>query len=118
MPACLTMKPRTTTSPTAACAAFCMALAFLPSRSAQAQTSNQAAAESLFSEARALLKAKRYAEACAKLVVSQRLDPGVGTLLNLALCYEQGGQTASAWATYREAAAAAKTARQLARSQD
>ena len=69
---------------------------------------NNAAAQALFEEARTLIAAGNYAAGCAKLEGSQALDPGAGTQYNLALCYEKSGRTASAWATYLEAAAAYK----------
>jgi hypothetical protein len=69
---------------------------------------NKAAAEALFREGKRLMGEKKYAEACPKFADSQRLDPAAGTLLNLAACYEANGQIATAWATYGDAAAAAK----------
>src|SRR5262249_39330401 len=39
--------------------------------------------------------------------LSEKLDPGVGTLGSLADCYERAGKVASAWTTWRETAVAA-----------
>jgi tetratricopeptide (TPR) repeat protein len=69
--------------------------------------SNKVAAETLFEEGRRLIAQKNPAQACPKFAESQRLDPSPATLLNLGSCYERIGKTASAWATYREAASAA-----------
>jgi hypothetical protein len=65
-------------------------------------------AESLFQEARKLIEAKRYDEACPKLLESHTLAPAVGTLLNLADCYEHAGKLASAWTRFREGVALAQ----------
>jgi hypothetical protein len=75
---------------------------------AQPGESGAAAAESLFQEARKLMDAKRFAEACPKLAASHKLAPAVGTLLNLADCYERNGQLASAWVRFHEAIALAQ----------
>jgi hypothetical protein len=69
---------------------------------------DKAAAQALFDEGRKLMQKGHYAEACPKLESSERLDPGAGTLLNLAACYEKNGQTASAWVTYTDAATASE----------
>jgi hypothetical protein len=74
---------------------------------ATAQGNDSLGAESLFEQGRQLLQTGHYAEACVKLEASQRLDPGVGTLLNLGDCLEKSGRTASAWERFREAASAA-----------
>src|SRR5205823_5224096 len=58
------------------------------------------------------MKEGRYADACAKFQESQRIDPGIGTMLYLADCFEKNGQTASAWSQFLDAAAAARAAGQ------
>jgi serine/threonine-protein kinase len=93
------------------------AFSVAPSTNAQS-ASDKVAAETLFVNARKLLADGKYADACKALAESQRLDPGVGTLLNLGRCYEKMGHTASAWSTYREAAAAARAAHQTVREKN
>jgi hypothetical protein len=72
---------------------------------------DRARASELFREGRARLAAKRYAEACPMLEESQRLDPGGGTLLNVALCHELQGRAATAWSEFNEALAVARSDR-------
>jgi hypothetical protein len=80
-----------------------------------APATQRVSAEALFDDAIRLMKAGKFAEACPKLEDSQKLDPGVGTLLYLGECYEKLGRSASAWATFREAASAAESAGQAKR---
>jgi len=77
---------------------------------AQSSGGSKAAAEALFDDGRKLMTAGKYPQACAKFEASQALDPGVGTSLNLADCYEKMGRTASAWAQFRETMSAARRA--------
>ena len=93
------------------CLAFVLAAGLMAAAidaHAEPSEGGAAAAESLFQEARKLMDAKRYSEACPKLVASQKIAPAVGTLLNLADCYERAGQLASAWARFHEAIALAQ----------
>jgi hypothetical protein len=67
----------------------------------------QSLAQGLFDDARELMEHSLFAEACPKLATSFRLDPATGTLLNLAVCYEQQGKTASAYYAFVNARARA-----------
>jgi hypothetical protein len=93
-------------------AAFLLAaagLAWGASAAAQTSPADTAAAQALFDEAKALMKAGHFDQACPKLEESQRLDAGGGTLLVLGLCYESLGRTGSAWATWNDALSGARS---------
>ncbi len=65
-------------------------------------------AERLFEEGRALMLDHRFEEACPKIAESQRIEPRVGTLLNLAVCHEQTGKVATAWVQYQQVLTSAR----------
>jgi hypothetical protein len=91
------------------------ALVALTPCTALAQATSAAAAEKLFQEGRVLMADGRYVDACPKLAESSRLDPAVGTSLNLAECYEHLDKIASAWVTYKKAETMARRANQQER---
>ena len=75
-------------------------------------TADPAGARVLFAEGRKLMAEKHYDQACPKLEESLRLDSGIGTMFNLADCWEHSGRTASAWGMFLDAASAARAANQ------
>lgn len=75
---------------------------------AEPTAAERSLAAALFDQGRTLMTDGKIDEACIKLNESQRLDPGGGTLLNLALCHEKQGKIATAWTEFREARAMAK----------
>jgi tetratricopeptide (TPR) repeat protein len=84
---------------------------------AEVTAGQRATAEALFQQAAELMEQKKFSEACEQFAASQELDPGLGTTLYLADCYEQAGKTASAWALFQEAADGARRAQQADREQ-
>jgi hypothetical protein len=60
-------------------------------------------ADALFKQAQKLRDAGQLSQACAGFAESQRLDPALGTLLNLADCHADEGKTATASAEFEQA---------------
>jgi hypothetical protein len=77
--------------------------ALLNATPVRAGSGDVAAAQALFDQGKKLMAANKFAEACPKLEESYRLDPALGTVLNLANCYESQGRLASAWSRFIEA---------------
>ena len=75
----------------------------LTARDAAAETSDAAAATALFQRAREAAKSGDYATAVKKLEESYRLDPAVGTLLNLADAHEHLGHLTTAARLFKRA---------------
>jgi hypothetical protein len=67
-------------------------------------------AEQLFRDGRALMERGKTDEACEKFSSSQSLSPALGTLLNLALCREAQGRSATAWSLFAEVESLAQRA--------
>jgi serine/threonine-protein kinase len=85
--------------------ALSLAAAALTGRAgAQPEGTRQQAAEALFQQGRELLDTGNYAPACQRFEASQKLDPGLGTLLFLGECYDKLGKSASAWRAFSDAA--------------
>src|SRR4051794_12229079 len=74
--------------------------------------------DKLFTEAMQLIADEKFAEAIPKLEEAQRIDPGIGTQFNLAICYAKTGHLALAWRNFRQvetlAGAAGKKERAVA----
>ncbi len=84
-------------------------------RSALAAQTDDARAEQRFHDGERLLEARDFEGAADALLESQRLDPQLGTLINLALCHEALGRTASALHEFEVAATWAAERRQADR---
>lgn len=66
----------------------------------EALANDAVAADALFQAGKSLITEKKYAEACSKFDASYKLDPTLGTLLNLADCYEKAARFATSWSTW------------------
>jgi hypothetical protein len=86
----------------------CVASGERGARAEPPSSTREAAAQALFDDAKRLLAERKIDEACRRFEASQQMDPGAGTELNLADCYEQAGQLARAWVTFKSAGADAR----------
>jgi serine/threonine-protein kinase len=75
---------------------------------AAAEAPDVTTASALFAEGREALQANNLNVACQKFSESQRLEPKVGTLLNLAQCKERLGQLIEAARAWQDAVALAE----------
>ena len=79
-----------------------IALALLAPQLARAQAVN-ADADALFRQGRDLMLEGKFVDACTAFDASEKLDPAITTMLNLADCREKNGQLATAWAEFLDA---------------
>jgi hypothetical protein len=93
-------------APTRVCVALIVAT-LLQARPGLAEPVRESLSQTLFEQGRKLMEERRFSEACPKLAESQRLEPTAGALLNLALCHELQGKSATAWLEYHDAVALA-----------
>lgn len=94
------------------CGAVLAASVLLWHRQAVAEESEAAR---LFREGRTLVVEGRFAEACPKLEESQRLEPRLGTKLNIAFCHERLGKLATALRGFQDALLTARAEADVAR---
>src|SRR5262249_23694305 len=80
-----------------------------------ARAGDPATADALFNAAKALMARKKWGEACPKVAASYKLDPTLGTLLNLADCHEKQGLLAQAWSEWGAAGERAEREKDAAR---
>jgi hypothetical protein len=92
----------------AATRACALVVAALSTMKATPALADESPGELLFREGRAQMLEGRFDEACPKIAESQRLEPHVGTLLNLAACHERQDKVGSAWVEYQKALTAAR----------
>jgi hypothetical protein len=95
--------------------AIVLALGSVPAGAEPIVGGQDAAAQTLFNEAKNLAARQQWADACPKLEESQRLSPHMVTLYRLADCYEHIGRTASAWVLFSDAASRARDAGEVDR---
>lgn len=82
-----------------------LAALIVPRDAEAGETRDPAAAEVHFRRGVELLKQESWAEACEAFATSMKLDPSVGTQINVARCAAHDGRLALAWAEFKKAQA-------------
>jgi len=72
-----------------------------PEASPATEVARSAAADALFESGHEAMSKGDYDTACARFAESNRLDPAVGSLLNLAACEEKRGRFATSWQLFK-----------------
>lgn len=85
------------------CVAALFACSWASAAHAAPSPTDVVVAQRAFDEARDLFRDGKLTAACAKFALSQKLDPKLGTLLNLAICHQKEGKLASAWSEFHDA---------------
>jgi len=75
---------------------------FLPRVACAEDARDPAAAEALFRQGRSAASQRDFKTACDKFRESNRLDPAVGTVFNIADCEEKLGRLATSWTLFQE----------------
>jgi len=86
----------------ALCGLLLSSAVFLAAPSQAQERRDPAAAEELFRQGRAASEQRDYLNACAKFRESNRLDPAVGTVFNIADCEQKLGRYATSWTLFQE----------------
>lgn len=97
--------------------AWVATLAVVAMTATPARADDRAAAQALFQQGRALMKAGKTAEACRKFEGAAELSQTAGVRLNLSDCYEKLGRAASAYGRADEALTLAERAGDAAAAQ-
>jgi hypothetical protein len=108
-PAPLIVRTRARNISAAACLTTLTAMLVAGQAHGEPGATEKATAEALFQQGTEMMNEKQYATACDKFAGSHQLDPALGTLLRLADCQDRVGKSASAWATFKEAASMARS---------
>jgi tetratricopeptide (TPR) repeat protein len=85
-----------------------LSLALIVMLTSSVLAGNKEKADSLFKQGKKLMAEKKYSEGCPLLEQSMKLDPAIGTSLNIGKCYEEWGRIGKALLAYQTALKMAK----------